>query len=248
MTNTRAVVKKTSGSRECQADVWQRHISNSRLHDTRRNAAGSTQRWRRDTSFRWWREHAKATGISTFTPSALRAWTLLPAAAPSPALQHTRPRKRPIDLLSKLPSKKWHQGVSSSPRSSVRSVNLTNSHCLSRCWHLHSSISVSPPLPLLPPPNSSGRTFQRCTRSGSLVYGIRGMPVLAHCEVSKQTQWVHCKLMVQGCQLDRSDVTLITTRDRMILTVANERVQYHVLPLTETTIRAGVTRASSSLS
>ena len=55
-----------------------------------------------------------------------------------------------------------------------------------------------------------------------LEYSIQRMPVLLHREVSKPTKWAHRQLMVQCCKLDRSDVTLISTRDRMILVVARE--------------------------
>ena len=55
-----------------------------------------------------------------------------------------------------------------------------------------------------------------------LVYGIRQMPAFLHREVSKPTQWVHRKLVVQGNQFDRSDVTLMSTRDKMIFVVASE--------------------------
>ena len=39
--------------------------------------------------------------------------------------------------------------------------------------------------------------------------------------------------MVHGCQLQSSDVTVIPTRDGMILAVTRERLQHHALPSLE---------------
>ena len=61
-----------------------------------------------------------------------------------------------------------------------------------------------------------------------------------HREVSKPTLWVHRKFVVQGSQFDRSDIAIISTRDRMIFVVASDRIPNHVFPLAETTMGARV--------
>ena len=83
-------------------------------------------------------------------------------------------------------------------------------------------------------------------RLSVLVQGIRRMPVLRHREVSKPAQWVDRELVVQRSQLDRSDVTLTSERIKMILKVASERVQNHVLPFSEETSSAGVQKCERS--
>ena len=83
-------------------------------------------------------------------------------------------------------------------------------------------------------------------------YQIWSSPCNCWCTASEECKWfsvaksenpaqcVHRKHMVQRCQLDRGNVTLISTRDRMILIVA------HVLALAETTVSAGVHRCEHS--
>ena len=116
-------------------------------------------------------------------------------------------------------------------------VNLTNSRYYGHCKHQRSSESVSLAPPSLPrlPVARTGCVPDLDQPLQLLVHGIRRTPVFLHREI-----------VVQGSRLDRSDITLICTSDRMILVVASEGIPNHVLPLSETTIGGASTRASSS--
>ena len=108
-------------------------------------------------------------------------------------------------------------------------ANLPKSHCQGHSGHQRSS--VSPALPWRPRlPNSTDRASQRCTRSGPALATAGGIKyptnarVFFHREVSKPTQRVDRKLVVQCNQSDRSGVAFVSTRDRMLFVVASERI------------------------
>ena len=65
-------------------------------------------------------------------------------------------------------------------------------------------------------------------------------------EVGKCWKRVHREPVMQRRQLDGSDVTLISVRDKMILGVARGRVQNNVLPLAKTTNSAGAQKRQHS--
>ena len=93
-------------------------------------------------------------------PSATRALTLFPVAAPSPPeppeVRHARPWKRrrgssvSLNFLTSptdMPPQRWIQSDSSPPRTSVKNVKVDQLRCLGHYEHPHSSVSVSPAPP-----------------------------------------------------------------------------------------------------
>ena len=127
-----------------------------------------------------------------------------------------------------------------------RNVDLPGSRYQGRCEHQRGPESVSPAPPWRPRLlNSFGSAYERVPDLDQplqlLVHGIRRTPVFLHREVSEQKRSGSAtSSLVQGSQFDRSVTAPIRTRAMMILVVACERIQCHVLPLTETTIGAGV--------
>ena len=129
-------------------------------------------------SLRRWRDHAPANAFFPFprprprllpalprlAPSATRAWTWSLVAAPSSPEPPSTDASlcglalpELLDLSSDVPSQRRKQSVS---ENQCKNVNQTSSHCL-LCICLASSFIAATP------PNQIGRTFQRCTRSGS---------------------------------------------------------------------------------
>ena len=115
-----------------------------------------------------------------------------------------------LDLSTYVPAKERRQGVATCNIALNLSRELLhNCHTTHIKWVI--CAIAGPDLDQLPQLPVSGMT-----------------PVCLHREVSKLLQWVDCELKVHGSQFDRSDATLITACDRMILVVAGKEVQSHV--------------------
>ena len=205
--------------------AWQRTTKTSEMHQPRRIVAGGTQRCGHQ------RRHI-AGGGTTLPPLAFpslprtRSWPPSALLSPAPSLSehglHARQQDRRRLHIHRFPTHVPRlEGKRVTEKTTPRhleiswaetwNLNRSNQRCPGRRKHQRSSGSVLRAHVFLTP------LSQLVARASDVPNGVLRTPIVLPSEVIKSPLSVNRELMMQSGLLWRSDVILVTTRNKMVL-------------------------------